>query len=882
MASLLMILLVIVTSLFLLLLNSTIVTFFLSYVIFVGLCHVAYCDATWASDSSDRRSLSAYCVFLGGSLIAWKTKQTTISRSSTEAELRVMALVTAEVTWLRWLLAEFGVSVSIPTPLLTDSTGAINIARDLVKHELTKHIGVDAYYTRAQDGVVTLRYVPSELQLADFLTKAQIRDQHRPLEKNNNRYNDKWPFLFNACIDSLDLRELDLEKNNNRYNDKWPFLFNACIDSLDLRELDLSGRKFTWANSLDLPTFEKLDRVLVSTEWELKFPLATVQALTRDISDHTPILLDYRIPTTKVFWEIIKADLMAMFHDFSKRNLSLFSLNFGIITLLPKCQEAIKVQQFRPICLLNVSFKIFTKVVTSRINKVAQKVIQPTQTAFLPGRYILEGVTILHETIHELHHKKLNGVIFKIDFEKAYDKVKWPFLQQTLRMKGFSPLWCNWIQQFVSGGSVAVKVNNNIGRYFQTKKGLRQGDPLSPILFNLVADIKWPDSRIDTSSSGGSLSILQYADDTILFLERNLEQAKNLKIILCAFEKLSGLKINFHKSELFCYGEAKSHFEQYSQIFGCSMGCFPFRYLGIPMNHKRLLNKDWKVIEDRFQKKLSSWKGKLLSYGARLVLINSVLSSLAMFMMSFFEVPKGILKKLDFYRSTFFWQGDNHKKKYRLSKWDILCLTKDQGGLGILNLEIQNKCLLSKWLFKLLNEDGLWQQLLRKKYIKDKTIGEVQWKSGDSQFWLGLMKVKNSFLSIATFNVHSGTQCRFWEDRWLGKFAHKDQFPSLYNIARKKHISVANVVSGTPLNISFRRALVILTKDNLLKKRWKGNNRNDIVFNKKKFSYLQSFLLDSFLEFTTEREEQVDLEVGVSSARNYGHGDFRQAWMVVF
>jgi len=126
----------------------------------------AYCDATWASYSFDRCSLSAYCVFLGGSLIAWKTKkQTSVSRSSTEAELRAMALVTAEVTWLRWFLADFGVSVSIPTPLLTDSTGAISIARDPVKHELTKHIGVDSYYTRAQvqDDVIDLRYVPSEL-----------------------------------------------------------------------------------------------------------------------------------------------------------------------------------------------------------------------------------------------------------------------------------------------------------------------------------------------------------------------------------------------------------------------------------------------------------------------------------------------------------------------------------------------------------------------------------------------------------------------------------------------------------------------------------------------------------------------------------------------
>jgi len=148
----------------------------------------AYSDATWVSDSSNRRSLSAYCVFLGGSLIAWKTKkQVAVSRSSAEAELRALALVTAEVTWLRWLLEDFGVSVSGPTPLLSDSTGAISIARDPVKHELTKHIGVDASYTRAQvqDDVIALQYVPSEVQLADFFIKAQTRVQHSSISPNS-------------------------------------------------------------------------------------------------------------------------------------------------------------------------------------------------------------------------------------------------------------------------------------------------------------------------------------------------------------------------------------------------------------------------------------------------------------------------------------------------------------------------------------------------------------------------------------------------------------------------------------------------------------------------------------------------------------------------
>ena len=152
--------------------------------------------------------------------------------------------------------------------------------------------------------------------------------------------------------------------------------------------------------------------------------------------------------------------------------------------MLSKIQEAERIQQYQPICLLNVSFKIFTKVATIRLNSVADHVVKPTQTAFMQGRNILHGVVVLHETVHELHTKKMNGVIFKIDFEKAYDKVKWPFLLQTLRMKGFSDKWCSLIQDFVFGGSVAIKVNDDVGHYFQTKKGLRQKDPLSPILFN--------------------------------------------------------------------------------------------------------------------------------------------------------------------------------------------------------------------------------------------------------------------------------------------------------------------------------------------------------------------------------------------------------------
>jgi hypothetical protein len=234
------------------------------------------------------------------------------------------------------------------------------------------------------------------------------------------------------------------------------------------------------------------------------------------------------------FWEVIKDDLMALFNQFSIGDLPLYKLNFGVITLLPKKEDVVQIQQYRPICLLNVCFKIFTKAGTNRITGIAPRVIRPTQSAFMPGRNILEGVVILHETIHELHTKKLDGVLFKIDFEKAYDKVKWSFLQQTLRMKGFAPEWCRMISQYVQGGSVGVKVNDDIGHYFQTKKGLRQGDPLSPILFNIVVDmlaILIERAKNDGQVGGliphlveGGISILQYADDTILFLEHDLQK----------------------------------------------------------------------------------------------------------------------------------------------------------------------------------------------------------------------------------------------------------------------------------------------------------------------------------------------------------------------
>ena len=163
----------------------------------------------------------------------------------------------------------------------------------------------------------------------------------------------------------------------------------------------------------------------------------------------------------------------------------------------------------------------------------------------------------------------------------------------------------------VQGGNVGIKINDHLRPYFQTKKGLRQGDPLSPILINIVADmlaIILNKAKQEGLIRGiiphlidDGLSILHYADDTV-FLDHNIDIAKNMKLLPSVFEQLSGLKINYHKSDNFCFGQARECEEQYSQLFGCKLGQLPFKYLGIPMHVRRLSNKDWKVIEDRIEK----------------------------------------------------------------------------------------------------------------------------------------------------------------------------------------------------------------------------------------------------------------------------------------
>jgi hypothetical protein len=189
------------------------------------------------------------------------------------------------------------------------------------------------------------------------------------------------------------------------------------------------------------------------------------------------------------FWDIIKDDLISLVQAFHGGNLNLFRLNFATLTLIPKIDNASEMKNYRPISLLNCSFKIFGKLLTGRLEKVSERLVAKELSAFIQGRYILKSVVIAHEVVHSLHKNKDSGVIIKLDYEKAYDRVNLDFLFEILKKRGFSDTWIGWVKMLVLGGSVSVMANGDESSTFKTSKGLRQGDPLSPLLFNLVGDV---------------------------------------------------------------------------------------------------------------------------------------------------------------------------------------------------------------------------------------------------------------------------------------------------------------------------------------------------------------------------------------------------------
>ena len=332
----------------------------------------------------------------------------------------------------------------------------------------------------------------------------------------------------------------------------------------------------------------------------------------------------------KDFWELLKEDLLRFFNDFHRLGRLTKGINSTFIVLIPKVESPQCLSDFCPISLVNCLYKIFSKVLENWLRRVVDGVISSSQSAFVPGRQILGGLLIANELVDEARKRKKDLLLFKVNFEKAYDSVDWNYLDTVLRRMNFPIVWRKWMMECISTPSVSVLVNGSPTEEFKLERGLRQGDPLSPFLFLIAAEglhvmmnSVMEQGMFEPYKVGTHgdvvISHLQFADDTLLMGAKSLGNIRILKFLLRLFEFTYGLKVNFHKSMLYWINVSDSWLHEAASVMHCKHGRLPFLYLGLPIGGDPRKIFFWYPLVERIKKRLSGWKSRNLSMGACLI-----------------------------------------------------------------------------------------------------------------------------------------------------------------------------------------------------------------------------------------------------------------------
>ncbi|KAJ9557691.1 hypothetical protein OSB04_012305 [Centaurea solstitialis] len=515
----------------------------------------------------------------------------------------------------------------------------------------------------------------------------------------------------------------------------------------------------------------------------------------------------------KKFWDIIKKDFLAVMNWFWEKEAISDGCNSSFVTLVPKVTNPIGLNEFRPISLVGVLYKVISKVLADRMKAVMGSIISDVQSAFLKGRSILDGVLIANEAVNYLKGTKRKALIFKVDFEKAYDSVNWEFLLDVLEFMGFGLKWRNWIRSCLKTSKISILVNGSPTDEFRMEKGLRQGDPLAPFLFLVVAEglhVLVEEAKekgllkgLKVGEKEVILSHLQYADDAIFFGEWEAENIVNVIKILKCFNAVSGLKVNLDKCSIFGIGVPEQEVVDWARVIGCGKGTLPLFYLGLPVGSSIKRLSHWEKVVNKFKSKLSGWKSKWLSFGGRLTLVKSVLSS----------IPYTIFR--------YFMPRKETRRGSAWVKWDKVLESFEEGGLNVGGLREMNWCLIGKWWWRFFQESGaLWRKIIVSLYGENGglevggAVGEVR----GSSVWKSVIKVGKvldregcNFSTSFEKEVGDGWSTKFWEDIWVGGETLKGRFNRLYNLETCKEALIAErgsfIGNGWVWEWSWRREL---------------------------------------------------------------------------
>ncbi|XP_031122605.1 uncharacterized protein LOC116025505 [Ipomoea triloba] len=417
------------------------------------------------------------------------------------------------------------------------------------------------------------------------------------------------------------------------------------------------------------------------------------------------------------------------------------------IVLIPKKQNPVSFADFRPICLCSFASKIFTRITTSRLRQILPKLISREQTGFVESRNIQDNVLLAFELIQYLDKRcRGSNVAIKLDMMKAFDRVDWPFLQKLLTKFGFPETFVRLIMNNLSSTRLSIMVNGISCGYFQPTRGVKQGDPLSPILFILISEVL---SRMlihnigtglispyATSLGCPTITHLAFADDIIIFVNGGLTSLKRLSNVLKSYQKASGQRINYHKSFFVaskrCPTQRINAMERALQMRHSKL---PFKYLGINLFRGRNRVIHHHHILESIDRKLLGWQRQLLSPGGRLTLIKHVLAAIPLYSMAVVQLPKQIIKDIEQRIARFFWGFNNGKPKHHWASWKKLCYPVEEGGLGLRSLMVTQLANAAHLWYKFRTGSSIWTDYMRIKYHNE------QRHPTSSHVWKRMMEV---------------------------------------------------------------------------------------------------------------------------------------------
>jgi len=401
----------------------------------------------------------------------------------------------------------------------------------------------------------------------------------------------------------------------------------------------------------------------------------------------------------QVCWDILKEDLYrAMLAFFCGHNMPKY-MTHTCLVLLPKVDHPNKLSEFRPISLSNFSNKIISKLLSIRIAPILSNRISENQSGFVRGRSISENIMLAQEIIHGIKKpKEGDNVVIKLDMAKAYDRVSWAYTCMIMRKMGFSEFFIDVIWRIMSNNWYSVIINGARHGFFHSTRGLKQGDPFSPALFILGAEVL---SRMlnniylnqnyqgfHMEPRGPQINHLSFADDVIIFTSGKRLDIQLIMKTLITYEQVSNQLINRDKSHFMIPVDSPQDITDIIKAeTGFTQKDSPINYLGCPLyiGGQRIIY--YSQLVDKVAKRISGWQSRLLNFGGRLILVKHVLQSIPIHTMAAISPPKTTLQYIKSLTADFFWGREKDKKKYHWASWENITFPYDEGGLEVRHLK---------------------------------------------------------------------------------------------------------------------------------------------------------------------------------------------------